>query len=83
MWCFFCFLITIDFYKKIDYHSHANKNYDVPQLKNIYIMEIVALCLGVITTIVVIAFCVAWACIQEEQFEETDKQNKEIKEKSK
>ena len=46
-------------------------------------MEIVAYCLGVITIIVVIAFCIAWACMQEEQFAEIDKQIKEIKEKSK
>lgn len=47
------------------------------------IMEIVAYCLGVFTIIVVIAFCIAWACMQEEQFAEINKQIREIKEKRK
>ena len=42
-------------------------------------MEIVAFCLGGLTIIVVIAFCIAWACMQEEQFAEIDKQIREIK----
>ena len=42
-------------------------------------MEIVAYCLGVIAIIVVIAFCIAWACMQEEQFAEINKQIEEIK----
>ena len=47
------------------------------------IMEIVAYCLGVFAIIVVIAFCIAWACMQEEQFAEIDEQIREIKEKRK
>ena len=46
-------------------------------------MEIVAYCLGGLTIVVFIAFIIAWACMQEEQFAEIDKQIKEIKEKSK
>ena len=42
-------------------------------------MEIVAYCLGGITIIVVIAFCVVWACMQEEQFSEINKEIEEIK----
>ena len=46
-------------------------------------MEIVAYCLGGITLVVFIAFIIAWACMQEDQFAEINKQIKEIKEKSK
>jgi len=46
-------------------------------------MEIVAYCLGGVTIIVVIAFCIAWTCMQEKQFAEINKQIEEIKEKSK
>ena len=46
-------------------------------------MEIVAYCLGGLTIVVFIAFIIAWACMQEDQFAEIDKQIKEIKEKSK
>ena len=46
-------------------------------------VEIIAYCLGGLTLIVFIAFIIAWACMQEEQFAEIDKQIKEIKEKSK
>lgn len=46
-------------------------------------MEIVAYCLGGLTIVVFIAFIIAWACMQEEQFAEIDKQIKKIKEKSK
>ena len=46
-------------------------------------MEIVAYSLGGITIIVVIAFCIAWYFMQEEQFAKIDKQIKEIKEKRK
>ncbi|MBR4106280.1 MAG: hypothetical protein IKK52_03150 [Alphaproteobacteria bacterium] len=42
-------------------------------------MEIVAYCLGGVTIIVVIAFCIAFACMQEEQFAEINKQIEEIK----
>ncbi len=44
-------------------------------------MEIVAYCLGGLTIVVVIAFCIAWACMQEEQFAEIDEQIRKIKEK--
>ena len=44
-------------------------------------MEIVAYCLGGVTIIVVIAFCIAFACMQEEQFAEINKQIEEIKKK--
>ena len=46
-------------------------------------MEIVAYCLGGLTIVVFIAFIIAWACMQEDQFAEIYKQIKEIKEKSK
>ena len=46
-------------------------------------MEIVAYCLGGLTIVVFIAFIIAWACMQEEQFVEIDKQIKKIKEKCK
>ena len=46
-------------------------------------VEIIAYCLGGLTLIVFIAFIIAWACMQEEQFTEINKQIKEIKEKSK
>ena len=46
-------------------------------------VEIIAYCLGGLTLIVFIAFIIAWACMQEEQFAEINKQIKEIKEKSK
>ena len=36
-------------------------------------MEIVAYCLGGLTIVVFIAFIIAWACMQEEQFAEIDK----------
>ena len=42
-------------------------------------MEIVAYCLGSVTIIVVIAFCIAFARMQEEQFAEINKQIEEIK----
>ncbi len=42
-------------------------------------MEIVAYCLSGVTIIVVIAFCIAFACMQEEQFAEINKQIEEIK----
>ena len=44
-------------------------------------MEIIAYCLGGITIVVFIAFIIAWACMQEKQFEEINKQIKEIKQK--
>ena len=46
-------------------------------------VEIIAYCLGGLTLIVFIAFIIAWACMQEEQFAEINKQIREIKEKSK
>ncbi len=42
-------------------------------------MEIVAYCLGGLTIVVVIAFCIAFARMQEEQFAEINKQIEEIK----
>ena len=44
-------------------------------------MEIVAYCLGGLTIVVVIAFCIAMACMQEEQFAKIDEQIRKIKEK--
>ena len=44
-------------------------------------MEIVAYCLGGLTIVVFIAFIIAWACMQEEQFAEIDKQIRESKDK--
>ena len=41
-------------------------------------MEIVAYCLGGITLVVFIAFIIAWACMQEDQFAEINKQIEEI-----
>ena len=43
------------------------------------IMETIAYCLGGLTIVVFIAFIIAWACMQEKQFAEIDKQIKEIK----
>ena len=42
-------------------------------------MEIVAYCLGGLTIVIVIAFCIAWACMQEKQFDEINKEIEEIK----
>ena len=42
-------------------------------------MEIIAYCLGGRTIIVFIAFIIAWACMQEEQFDEINKEIEEIK----
>ena len=42
-------------------------------------MEIVAYCLGGLTIVVFIAFIIAWACMQEDQFAEINKQIEEIK----
>ena len=44
------------------------------------ILEIIAYCLGGLTIIVFIAFIIAWACMQEEQFDETKKEIKKIEE---
>ncbi len=42
-------------------------------------MEIIAYCLGGLTIIVFIAFIIAWACMQEKQFDEINKEIEEIK----
>jgi len=46
-------------------------------------LKIIGLCLAGLSVIVFIAFIIAWACMQEKQFYEIDKQIREIKEKSK
>ena len=40
--------------------------------------EIIACCLGGLTIIVFIAFIIAWGWMQEEQFDETNKEIEEI-----
>ena len=42
-------------------------------------LEIIAYCLGGLTIIVFIAFIIAWACMQEEQFDEINQKIEEIK----
>ena len=60
-------------------YFYTDKNYDVKQLKICIMMEIIAYCLGGLTIIVFIAFIIAWACMQEEQFDEINKKIEEIK----
>ena len=43
------------------------------------IIKIVGYCLGGLTIVVFIAFIIAWACMQEEQFDEINKEIEEIK----
>ena len=43
-------------------------------------LEIIAYCLGGLTIIVFIAFIIAWACMQEKQFDEINKEIKKIEE---
>ena len=42
-------------------------------------LKILAYCLGVCIIVVFIAFIIAWACMQEKQFNEIYKQIEEIK----
>lgn len=44
-------------------------------------LEIIAYCLGGLTLVVFIAFIIVWACMQEQQFGELDKEIEEIKKK--
>ena len=44
-------------------------------------LEIVAYCLGGLTIVVFIAFIIAWACMQEEQYDEINKQIEKMKKK--
>ena len=43
-------------------------------------LKIIGLCLAGLSVIVFIAFIIAWACMQEEQFDETKKEIKKIEE---
>ena len=44
-------------------------------------LEIVAYCLGGLTIVVFIAFIIAWACMQKQQYDEINKQIEEMKKK--
>ncbi len=46
-------------------------------------LEIIACCFGGLTLIVFIAFIIAWACMQEQQFAEINKEFDEIRKKGK
>lgn len=43
------------------------------------ILKIIGLCLAGLSVIVFIAFIIAWACMQEKQFDEINKQIEAIK----